>query len=212
MRLYTYYRSTAAWRVRIALNLKGLRYEAVPVHLLKNEQQSQAYAALNPQKLIPTLMVDDHAIGQSLAIVEYLEETYPEPPLLPKEPQARARARQLAYAVACDIHPINNLRVLRYLKDQCDLSDPARAAWQRHWIGEGLTAVETMLTLAPQSGQFCCGDTPGLADLCLVPQLFNARRNDLDLSPYPTILAIEAACNAHPAFAAAHPASQPDAE
>lgn len=210
LQLYTYYRSSAAYRVRIALNLKSLSYEAVPVHLRKNEQQTPAYRALNPQGLVPTLVEDGRTIGQSLAIIEYLDEVQPEPPLLPHEPLARAHVRQIAYAIVCDIHPINNLRVLRYLKHQFDSGDVALAAWQRHWVTDGLAAVETLLK--PQAACFCHGDTPGLADLCLVPQLYNARRGDVDLAPYPTILKIEAACREHPAFAAAHPSRQLDAE
>ena len=212
MRLYTYYRSSAAWRVRIALNLKRLSYEAVPIHLRKAEQSAPDYAALNPQKLVPTLTVDDHPLGQSLAIVEYLDEMHPEPPLLPNEPLARARIRQIANIIACDIHPLNNLRVLRYLNRQYALGDLARSAWQRHWIVDGFAAIETMLARSPATGRFCHGDAPGLADLCLVPQIYNARRSDVDLSPYPTILRIEAACSDLAAFAAAHPSRQPDAE
>jgi maleylpyruvate isomerase len=212
MRLYSYYRSSAAWRVRIALNLKNLAYETVPVHLLKNEQQAPDYASRNAQKLIPTLALDDQTLGQSLAIIEYLEETHPHPPLLPKDPLARARLRQIACTIACDIHPINNLRVLRYLKDQWQIDEAARAEWQRHWMSEGLAAIETLLAQSPLTGAFCYGERPGLADLCLIPQLYNARRNELDLAPYQTILRIEEACSKHPAFAAAHPKNQPDAE
>jgi maleylpyruvate isomerase len=211
-RLYTYYRSTAAWRVRIALALKGLRYEAVPVHLRKDEQLAADYRAISPQALVPTLTSGEQFLGQSLAIIEYLEETHPEPPLLPADPVARARVRQLALAVACDIHPLNNLRVLRHLKHQIGLSDAALVAWQRHWIVAGLAAIETLLAQSPATGRFCHGDTPGLADLCLIPQLYNARRADVDLAPYPVIRRIEAACRENPAFIAADPARQPDAE
>lgn len=210
--LYTYFRSSAAYRVRIALNLKNISYEAVPVHLRKNEQRTPDYRALNPQGLVPTLIEDGHAIGQSLAIVEYLEEVHPEPPLLPREPLARARVRQIAYAIACDIHPINNLRVLRYLKDQLGIDDDARALWQLHWMNEGFASIETLLVHSSETGRFCHGDSPGLADLCLMPQLYNARRTDLDLAPFPTLRRIEVACIEHPAFAAAHPSRQPDAE
>jgi maleylpyruvate isomerase len=212
MRLYTYYRSSAAYRVRIALNLKGLSYEAVPVHLRKNEQNAAAYRAINPQGLIPTLTADGHAIGQSLAIIEYLDEIHPEPPLLPKEPHARARVRQIAYAVACDIHPLNNLRMLRHLKDRLGLDEDALTVWQHHWITEGFAAIETLLADSPDTGRFCHRDAPGLADICLVPQLYNARRTGVDLAPYPTMTRIEAACQELPAFAAAHPTRQPDAE
>lgn len=210
--LYTYYRSSAAYRVRIALALKGISYESVSVHLRKNEQQVASYRALNPQGLIPTLIEDGHAIGQSLAIIDYLEETHPEPSLFPKKPLARARVRQIAYSIACDIHPLNNLRVMRRLKSQCGLDDDGCTAWQRHWMAEGFAALENLLAHSPDTGRYCHGDTPSIADLCLVPQLYNGRRAELDLSPYPTLLRIDAACNEHPAFAAAHPARQPDAE
>lgn len=210
--LYTYYRSSAAYRVRIALALKGVSYESMAVHLRKNEQQAASYRALNPQGLIPTWIEDGHAISQSLAIIDYLEETHPEPALLPKEPFARARVRQIAYSIACDIHPLNNLRVMRHLKSQCALDDNGGTAWQRHWMAEGFAALENLLAHSPETGRYCHGDTPSLADLCLVPQLYNGRRAELDLSPYPTLLRIDAACNEHPAFAAAHPARQPDAE
>ena len=210
--LYNYLRSSAAYRVRIALNLKGIAYDVVPVHLRKKEQKALEYRTLNPQGLVPTLVEDGAPIGQSLAIVEYLEETHPEPPLLPKEPRGRARVRQLAYAVACDIHPVNNLRVLRYLANTLGHDDEARAVWQRHWMAEGFAAIESLLAGSRETGRFCHGDGPGLADLCLIPQLYNARRNDLDLASYPTILRIEATCAEHPAFVAAHPSRQPDAE
>ncbi len=212
MRLYTYYRSSAAYRVRIALNLKGLVYEAIPVHLRTNEQNAAAYRAINPQGLIPTLTEDGRAIGQSLAIIEYLDEVHPEPPLLPQEPRARARVRQIAFAVACDIHPLNNLRMLRHLKERLRQDDDALTVWQHHWMAEGFAAIEILLADSPDTGRFCHGNTPGLADICLVPQLYNARRVGLDLAPYPTMMRIEAACQEVAAFAAAHPARQPDAE
>jgi maleylpyruvate isomerase len=212
MRLYTYFRSSAAYRVRIALNLKGLSYEPIPVHLRKDEQNAAGYRAINPQGLIPTLTEDGHAIGQSLAIIEYLDEVHPDPPLLPAEPLARARVRQIACAIACDIHPLNNLRMLRHLKGRLGLDDDALTVWQHHWMAEGFSAIETLLADSPDTGRFCHGDRPGLADICLVPQLFNARRNGLDLTPYPTIVRIDAACSEIPAFAAAHPSRQPDAE
>ena len=210
--LYTYYRSSAAYRVRIALALKGISYESIAVHLRKNEQQTESYRALNPQGLIPTWVEGGHAISQSLAIIDYLEETHPEPSLFPKGPLARARVRQIAYSIACDIHPLNNLRVMRHLKNQCGLDDNACTEWQRHWMAEGFAALENLLAHSPETGRYCHGDTPSMADLCLVPQLYNGRRAELDLSPYPTLLRIEAVCNAHPAFAAAHPARQADAE
>lgn len=212
LRLYTYYRSSATYRVRIALNLKNLAYEAIPVHLRRNEQNAAAYRTINPQGLIPTLTEDGHAIGQSLAIIEYLDETYPEPPLLPQEPRARARVRQIAFAIACDIHPLNNLRMLRYVKERFSLDDDALTVWQHHWMADGFAAIETLLGDSPDTGRFCHGNTPGLADICLVPQLYNARRVGLDLAPYPTMMRIDAACQEIAAFAAAHPARQPDAE
>jgi len=212
--LYTYFRSSAAYRVRIALNLKGLKADYRFVHLLKDggQQHGSHYAAVNPQELVPTLVHDGHAIAQSLAIVEYLEELYPEPRLLPADPFGRARVRQLAYAVACDIHPLNNLRVLLHLKNKLGQDEAARAQWQRHWIALGFAAMETLLAGAPETGRFCHGDTPTMADVCLIPQMANARRVELDLSPYPTLTRIGAAAMALPAFAAAQPKNQPDAE
>lgn len=212
--VYGYFRSSAAFRVRIALNLKGIVPEWKFVHLLKDggQQHAPGYKAVNPQELIPTLVHDGHTIGQSLAIVEYLDEVQPEPPVLPRDAAGRARVRQLADMVACDIHPVNNLRVLLHLRDKFDASEEKRAAWQRHWISLGFAAIETLLAGSKQTGTFCHGDTPTLADICLIPQLANARRVALDLSPYPTILSIEQTALAHPAFAAALPAAQPDAE
>lgn len=220
MQLYTYFRSSAAYRVRIALNLKGLHYEALPVHLVKGggEQKQQAYRAVNPNALLPALAVDDAVITQSLAIIEYLEETHPGVPLLPPGAPGRARARELALLVACDIHPLNNLRVLRYLVQELKIDEAAKNAWYRHWVTEGLAAFEQHLA-QPQHGEagaapglFCVGDAPSIADCCLVPQLYNARRFDIDLSPYPLIEAIDANCARLPAFQAAHPSQQPDAE
>jgi maleylacetoacetate isomerase len=212
--LYGYFRSSAAFRVRIALNLKGISAEPRFVHLLRSggEQHGTDYKTLNPQELVPTLVHDGHAVGQSLAIIEYLDEIRPEPPLLPKEPLARARVRQIAYAIACDIHPLNNLRVLSYLRDRLAADEPARAEWQRHWMAKGFAAIETLLAGSPETGAWCHGDSPTLADVCLIPQLFNARRVELDLSPYPTLVRIEAHAQSHPAFEAALPKNQPDAE
>ena len=210
--LHTYFRSSAAYRVRIALNLKGLAYDDAYIHLRKSEQMDAAYRALNPQGLVPTLEHDGHAIGQSLAIMEYLDEVFPQPPLLPSDPLGRARVRQLAYAVACDIHPLNNLRVLLHLRDAFAADETRRAEWQRHWMAPGFAAIETLLASSKHTGAFCHGDAPGLADLCLIPQMYNARRVELDMTPWPTLLRIEAAALAHPAFIAAHPSSQPDAE
>ena len=212
--VYGYFRSSAAFRVRIALNLKGIVPEWKFVHLLKDggQQHAPGYRAVNPQELIPTLIHDGHTIGQSLAIIEYLDEVKPEPPVLPRDAAGRARVRQLADMVACDIHPVNNLRVLLHLRDDFGASEEKRAAWQRHWISLGFAAIETLLAGSRQTGRYCHGDTPTLADICLIPQLANARRVNLDLSPYPTILRIEQTALAHPAFAAALPAAQSDAE
>ena len=212
--VYGYFRSSAAFRVRIALNLKGIVPEWKFVHLLKDggQQHAPGYRAVNPQELIPTLIHDGHTIGQSLAIIEYLDEMKPEPPVLPRDAAGRARVRQLADMVACDIHPVNNLRVLLHLRDDFGASEEKRAAWQRHWISLGFAAIETLLAGSRQTGRYCHGDTPTLADICLIPQLANARRVNLDLSPYPTILRIEQTALAHPAFAAALPAAQSDAE
>lgn len=213
--LYSYYRSSAAFRVRIALNLKSLPYKLRPVHLLKNggEQHAENYRQMNPQQLVPTLLSNGRPITQSLAIMEYLEELVPEPALLPKGAEARARVRQIALGVACDIHPIANLRVLQYLKKTLGADHDAILEWQRHWIGEGLAALEQTLANDPATGRFCHGDAPTLADTCLIPQLYNAKyRADMDLAPYPTLLRIEEAAYKLPAFVAARPENQPDAE
>ncbi|MEI2417317.1 maleylacetoacetate isomerase [Orrella sp. JC864] len=214
MQLYSYFRSSAAYRVRIALNLKGLSYETVPVHLLKEGgQQLQAgYTALNPNALVPTLMDGGLVLHQSLAIIEYLEELHPEPALLPPDPASRARVRALAQTIACDIHPLNNLRVLKYLKRGMGLGEEAKNEWYRHWIEVGMTALEAMLAQSPGTGRYCHGDAPGLADICLVPQVANARRFDCSLAQMPTIVRIDAACRELPAFQEAAPERQPDAE
>jgi maleylacetoacetate isomerase len=212
--LYSYFRSSAAFRVRIALSLKGLKAEMRFVHLLKDggQQRTDAYAAINPQHLVPTLISDGHVMTQSLAILEYLDEEVPEPPLLPRDPLARARVRQIALSIACDIHPLGNLRVLRYLRHTLNAGDQARLDWQKHWMTEGFAALETLLARDPATGNFCHGDAPTLADICLVPQLANARRIEMDLAPYPTLLRIEEAAYRLPAFTAARPENQPDAE
>jgi maleylacetoacetate isomerase len=218
MKLYTYFRSSAAYRVRIALNLKGLPYEAVPVHLVNNggEQKLPAYRAVNPSALLPTLEIDDATITQSLAIIEYLDETHPGVPLLPPDPLLRARARELALLVACDIHPVNNLRVLRYLTDVLHIDDAAKNEWYRHWVREGLAAFEKHLAHPGHAdgapGKFCVGDAPTIADCCLVPQLYNARRFEVDLAEFPVLLEIDARCAELPAFQAAHPERQPDTQ
>ena len=211
MKLYNYFRSSAAYRVRIALNLKGLGYEYVPVHLTKGEQRTESYRALNPQALVPTLTDESGSFTQSLAIIEYLDEKFPDPALLPEGIEARARARAIALSIACDIHPLNNLRVLQYLKDTLGVSDDAKNAWYRHWIDLGLAALEAELAAASWAGTFCCGDRPTIADICLVPQLANARRFSIPLEAYPTLLSIDANCQKIGAFADAVPARQPDA-
>ncbi|MBM3489123.1 MAG: maleylacetoacetate isomerase [Alphaproteobacteria bacterium] len=212
MKLYTYYRSSAAYRVRIALRLKGLAHEQAFVHLRKGEQSVPSYRALNPQGVVPTLEADGAVIGQSLAILEYLEETRPRPPLLPDDWAGRARVRQLALTIACEIHPLNNLKVLNHLATECKLDEAQRKLWYHHWVGEGFRALEGLLAEHPATGRFCHGDRPGLADICLVPQVYNARRFQVDLALYPTIRQIEAACLALPAFTEAAPEQQPDAE
>jgi maleylpyruvate isomerase len=211
VKVYGYFRSSAAYRVRIALNLKGLAYEYIAVHLTKGEQRAEPYLALNAQALVPTLVDGDAPLTQSLAIIEYLNERHPEPPLLPTTPAGRARVRAIALAIACDIHPLNNLRVLRYLTRVLEVGEDAKNAWYRHWIEVGLTALETQLAKDVATGEFCHGDRPTLADLCLVPQLANARRYTVALEPYPTLLRIDGNCARLAAFAAAAPERQPDA-
>jgi maleylacetoacetate isomerase len=214
MKLYDYYRSSAAYRVRIALNLKGVvPDERTFVHLRMGNQRAQDYLALNPQGLVPALELDDHRVlTQSLAIIEYLDETYREPPLLPATAVGRARARAIALAIACEIHPLNNLRVLNYLTGTLGASDEQKNGWYKYWIDVGLEALERQLGRDDETGTYCHGEFPTLADVCLVPQLANARRFKIDLKPYPTLTRIDAACNALPAFAQAAPAKQPDAE
>lgn len=214
LRLYGYWRSSAAYRVRIALNLKGLAYESVPVNLACDggEQHSPEFAVLNPQERIPVLLHGNRVLYQSLAIIEYLEETWPEPRLLPAELRDRARARAIAQLIACDIHPLNNLSVLQFLDRTWAVPLPERELWVRHWIAEGFRALEAMLADSPSTGEFCVGDTPSLADCCLVPQAYNAHRFGLDLKPFPTIARIEAACLRLPAFDRARPELQADAQ
>ncbi len=214
MKLYDYFRSSAAYRVRIALNLKGIvPDERTFVHLRMGNQRAQDYLALNPQGLVPALALDEGAVlTQSLAIVEYLDETHREPPLLPHDPVGRARVRAIALSIACEIHPLNNLRVLNYLIGTLGVSREQKDGWYRYWIDVGFEALEKTLARDSATGRFCHGDTPTLADICLVPQMANARRFEIDLSPYPTLIRIESACNALPAFAEAAPARQPDAE
>jgi maleylacetoacetate isomerase len=212
--LYGYFRSSAAFRVRIAVNLKGLQADLRFVHLLKDggQQHQDVYKAVNPQELVPTLLHDGRAIGQSLAIIDYLDEVVPQPPLLPPDAAGRARVRQIALAIACDIHPLNNLRVLQYLRHRLGTGDDARADWQQHWISAGFSALEAMLERDSPVGRFCHGDAPTLADVCLIPQMANARRIQMNLSPYPTLQRIEDAAYCLAAFTAARPENQPDAE
>lgn len=211
-KLYGYFRSSAAYRVRIALNLKGLEYTQVPVNLVKGEQRSDSYLQRNPQGLVPTLETDDGTrLGQSLAICEYLDERYPEPPLLPKDAEGRARVRALTNLIACEMHPLNNLRVLKYLVSELGVDEEAKLGWYRHWIREGFDALEAMLARDVDSAGFCHGDSPTLADICLVPQVANAERFECDLSAYPTIRRIAAHCRDLEAFRRAAPAEQPDA-
>ncbi len=211
MLLYDYFRSSAAYRVRIALNLKGLKADHRSIHLRRDEQSAPDYRSVNPQKLVPTLVVGDRRIAQSLAIIEYLEERHPLPPLLPPGPEDRAWVRSIALAIACDIHPLNNLRVLRYLEGPLGLDAQRRDAWYAHWIDEGFAAIEQQLA-ERRHGRLCFGDEPTLADVCLVPQVANAARVKLDMSPYPRIREINAACLALAAFDRARPENHPDAE
>ena len=212
MKLHGYFRSSASFRVRIALALKGLPYEYLPVHLVKGEQRSAAYADVSTTGLVPTLVTDDgQALGQSLAIIEYLDELHPQPPLLPGSPLARAQVRSLAQTVACEIHPVNNLRVLQYLTRELKVDEAAKTAWYRHWVRVGLEAFERELQRLP-SAAYCFGDTPTLADCCLVPQIFNARRFDCDVSGLPRTMAAFEACMALPAFQKAQPSACPDFE
>jgi len=214
MRLYSYFRSSASYRVRIALALKGLPYEYRAVHLLKEggQQMQPDFRQLSPDALVPVLEDEGQALTQSLAIIEYLDETHPQPALLPAEPAERARVRALALTIACDIHPLNNLRVLKYLKNPLGIDQQGRDDWYRHWVESGLAAFERMLAGSPRTGQCCHGDQPTLADLCLVPQVYNARRLKADLGAMPTVVRIADHCAALPAFEAAHPDRQPDAE
>ena len=211
MKLYDYFRSSAAYRVRIALNLKGLEYQQAAVNLLKGEESNKTYRTLNPQGLVPSLLSDDGLITQSLAICEYLDEAYPEPPLLPGSALERSRTRALALAVACDIHPLNNLRVLAYITGELGASEEQKLSWYRHWITEGFNAIEALLADSERSGAYSRGPLPTLADVFLVPQVYNARRFELDLTPYPNITRIERQCLKLEAFDRARPENQPDA-
>ena len=211
MKLYTYFRSSAAFRVRIALNLKGLAYEPVFVHLAKGEHRAPAYAKVNPQALVPTLELDDGTrLNQSLAIIEYLDETHPAKPLIPKDALGKARVRSLSFLIASEIHPVNNLRVLQHLKRALGQNEDQINTWYRHWIADGLTKLEA--ELATSKGKFCHGDSPTMADCCLVPQIFNAKRYQSDLTPYPATMRVFEACMKLDAFDRAQPSKQPDAE
>ncbi|MBY0453276.1 MAG: maleylacetoacetate isomerase [Burkholderiaceae bacterium] len=221
MKLYNYFRSSASFRVRIALQLKGLTYDYVPVHLVRAEHKDAAYASRLGDALLPALETDDgHTLGQSMAIIEYLEETCPTPALLPVAPLERAKVRALAQAVACEIHPLNNLRVLKYLVKELHASEEAKNAWYHHWVGGGLQAFERQLALLAQErvaaglapSSYCWGDTPTLADCCLVPQIFNAQRFNVSLEGLPLTMAAFDACMALPAFQRAHPSACPDTE
>jgi maleylpyruvate isomerase len=214
MKLYTYFRSSAAYRVRIALNLKGLQYDAIPVHLLRGggEQLQEQYRSINPSGLVPAFQDDYITLTQSMAILEYLEDAYPETPIMPKDATERAHVRELAQIIACDIHPVNNLRVLRYLVQELGISEEKKNEWYRHWLVGGLEVLEKHLARDPSAGPLCHGRTPTIADCCLVPQVFNAQRHGIDVSIYPNIARINAQCIEIPAFVAAHPSNQPDAE
>jgi len=211
--LYSYWRSSASYRVRMALNLKGLDYSIRPVHLVRDggQQHAPEYQALNPQELVPTLEIDGEVITQSLAILEFLDEQHPEPALLPEDSSGRARVRALALAMACDIHPLNNLRVLKYLVKELGVDEQAKLAWYRHWTELGLSQVELLLD-DPSTGDFCHGDEPGMADCCLLPQVYNARRFDCNLDAMPRVTAICDRLMEIPAVRAAAPDNQPDAE
>ena len=210
MKLYGFFRSSAAFRVRIALNLKGLSYDDAFIHLRRGDQRGGDYLSVNPQGLVPALEIDGETLIQSMAIVEYLDETHPAPAFLPADAAGRARVRALAAIVACDIHPINNLRVLRYLARPLGHDQSTIETWYNHWIAAGFEAFERLLTGDRRTGEFCDGDRPGVADIALAPQVVNSQRYKLDLSPYPTLSRIYANCMQLEAFAAAHPDNQPD--
>jgi maleylacetoacetate isomerase len=214
MKLYNYFRSSASFRVRIALNLKGLPYEYAVVHLTKDggQQFAPAFRAINPDALIPVLDDDGHTLTQSLAIIEYLEEVHPEPPLLPASPLERAYVRAIALGIACEIHPLNNLRVLRYLVRELKASEEQKNAWYRHWVEQGLASVEARLVAENKCGRHALGDQVTLADVVIVPQIFNAKRFDCRLDHVPTVMRIFEHCMELPAFIDAQPARQPDAE
>ena len=206
MKLYSYFRSSAAYRVRIALNLKGIEYEQIPVNLVKNEQSGSEYKAKNPQGLVPALQTEQGTLGQSLAIMEWLEVNHPEPALLPGDSWQQAKTRSLAYSISCDIHPLDNLRVLKYLSGELEVSDQKKNTWYRHWINIGFAAFEQQCSASPYS----MGGEPSLADVCLVPQVYNALRFNVDMTAFAKIVAINDSCNSLPAFEQARPEKQAD--
>ena len=212
MKLYGYFRSSASYRVRIALNMKGLDYDQVSVHLAKGKQYDREFSAISPQNLVPVLEHDGQLLYQSLAIIQYLEEKFPEPRLLPKDSPGRNRVRSLALISACEIHPLNNTRVLAYLTDTLKLTDEQKNAWYRHWVTVGFTALEKRLATEKETGKFCHGDAPGFADIVLVPQVANANRFKVDLTPFPSIRRINDECLKLEPFRKAMPQNQPDAE
>lgn len=212
MKLYDFFRSSAAFRVRIALNLKQLPYESIPKALLKNEHRSAEYLALNPHGLIPALAVDDTVLSQSLAIIEYLNDRHPAPPFLPSDALARAQVRSMTLAIACDIHPLNNLRVLNYLRQNFAQDDDGVTRWYQHWIAAGFQGLEAQASQHSTARRFCFGDAVSMADICLAPQIYNARRFHTDLTAFPTLVAISTHLESLPTFAAARPEVQPDAQ
>ena len=212
LKLYGYFRSSASYRVRIALSMKGLDYEQVSIHLAKGRQYTPEFSQVSPQNLVPVLEHDGRRLYQSLAIINYLDEKFPQPPLLPGDAMERNRVRSLALISACEIHPLNNTRVLAYLTDTLKLTDEQKAAWYRHWVTVGFTALEKRLTAEKETGQFCHGDTPGFADITLVPQVANANRFNVDIDAFPVIRRINETCLALEPFKKAMPQNQPDAE
>lgn len=212
MKLYGFWRSSAAFRVRIALNLKGLAYDYLSVHLTKGEHNRPEFGAVNPQHLVPVLEDEGERLFQSLAIIEYLDETHPEPPLLPADALGRSRVRSLALLVACEIHPLNNPRVLNYLTKTLEITEEQKLTWYRHWVATGFAALEQRLSTERATGRYCHGDQPGLADIALVPQVANAKRFEVDLAPFPTIVRINDACMQLAPFQKAAPEQQPDAQ
>ena len=212
LKLYGYFRSSASYRVRIALNMKGLDYEQASIHLAKGRQFTPEFSEVSPQNLVPVLEHEGRRLHQSLAIIQYLDEKFPQPALLPKDSVDRSRVRSLALISACEIHPLNNTRVLAYLTDTLNLTDEQKNAWYRHWVTVGFTALEKRLATEKETGQYCHGDTPGVADIVLVPQVANANRFKVDLDPFPTIRRINESCLAQEPFKKAMPQNQPDAE